>query len=397
MASTGKRRKKRTIERGISAWRGGYRVRITYNGHQYFIGTYDTLADARGARDIARSQCAVGTFVPPTETRRRARQAERDGQAQKLTVREWVEQWLTLPAQSGRNRGKPPTDSTVRTRRSSLTAHVLDTLGDIALVDVTPDQVAAILAGIDHPSARRNAGLAMRAMFNAAVKQGAGGLAVSPFREEVGAHQRSDTPGRFQMITPAQVVELTAAMPERLALVIPMATWCDMRKGEILGLQRRDFTRLDDPKHASVHIERQWLAKATPADYGPPKAGSARTVALPAAMVPAVVDHLDRFTGPSPEAPVFPSSRTPEHPASPNTLDVAWDRARRGIADGLRLHDLRAVGLTLYARAGATTADLMARGGHRDVGVAMRYQRDDPARDREVTDRMNTIIRGENT
>lgn len=382
------------LERGISEYRGGYRVRISIDSRQYFIGLFDTLTDAKAALARAKYQRAAGTFVPPVEVRRRARAQVKADQVENVTVREWAEEWLTLPVQSGRRKGQPVTPSTVRTRRSSLTAHVLDVLGDLRLVDVQPEQVVAVLAGIDGPSARRNAALALRAMFNAAVRRNAGGLTISPFHEEVGDYQRSTKAGRFEMITPATVRALTAAMPEWLALVVPLATWCDMRKGEILGLQRRDFTHLGNTTKATVTVDRQWLAKASPSRYGPPKVGSRRTVAIPASMVPAVIAHLDKFVGPGPESPVFPSPRIPTQPAAPNTIDLAWWAARKDLAPGLRFHDLRAVGLTEYARAGATTADLMARGGHKDVEVAMRYQRASAERDRALTDRLDDIIGG---
>lgn len=391
------RRKKRTIERGISEWQGGYRVRLTVNGRQYFIGQFDALTDARTALAIAKGQRAAGTFVPPVEVRRRARAAVKEREVEEVTVREWADRWLALPVQSGRRKGQPVSPSTRRTRRSSLGAHVLDTLGDLRLGDVTPEQIAAVLGGIDAPSARRNTALALRAMFNAAVRHHAGGLTASPFHEEVGDHQRSDKTGRFEMITPATVRALTAAMPEWLALVVPLATWCDMRKGEILGLQRCDFAHLENTTKATVTVDRQWMAKASPSRYGPPKAGSRRTVAIPASMVPAVIAHLDKFVGPGPESPVLPSPRIPTQPTAPNTIDLAWWRARKDLAPGLRFHDLRAVGLTEYARAGATTADIMARGGHKDVEVAMRYQRASAERDRDLTDRLNDIIGSEDS
>lgn len=382
------------LPRGISRYRGGYRVRISVDYYQHFIGVFDSLQDAKAALDKANGQKAVGTFEPPTQVRRRRRDEALKAKANALTVREWAKEWVTMPIQSGKRKGQAPSDSTIRTRRSSLTAHVLELLGDVPLAEVTPEQITTVLARIETPAARRNAGLAMRAMFNMAAKKGAGGLTASPFHEEVRDHEPVGIEGRFEMITPATVRALTEAMPARLALVVPLATWCDMRKGEILGLQRHDFQHLDDPKNATVDVERQWLAKATPPRYGPPKAGSRRTVAIPASLVPTIVDHLKAFTGNDADAPVFPSVRIPSQPTSPNSVDGAWDRAREDLAPGLRLHDLRAVGLTQYARAGATAMDLMARGGHRDLEVAMRYQRAGAERDRELTDRLDRMIGG---
>lgn len=52
---------------------------------------------------------------------------------------------------------------------------------------------------------------------------------------------------------------------------------------------------------------------------------------------------------------------------------------------GFRFHDLRHTGLTLYAQASATQAEIMARGRHRSPEVVARYQHVMIERDRENT------------
>ena len=51
--------------------------------------------------------------------------------------------------------------------------------------------------------------------------------------------------------TIAGVQALDAAMPEQLRLIVPLATWRQLRRGEILGLRRRDIDEL----HALVRIQ----------------------------------------------------------------------------------------------------------------------------------------------
>ena len=49
---------------------------------------------------------------------------------------------------------------------------------------------------------------------------------------------------RVHKIRPASVAELdalTAAMPDRLKLAVPLASWCALRVGEILELRRGDI------------------------------------------------------------------------------------------------------------------------------------------------------------
>ena len=63
------------LPRGVTRYRGRYRVRIDNEGRTHSLGMFDTLTDARAALDIARGQIARGRFVPPAE-RRAARMAE---------------------------------------------------------------------------------------------------------------------------------------------------------------------------------------------------------------------------------------------------------------------------------------------------------------------------------
>ncbi|MCI1788436.1 MAG: tyrosine-type recombinase/integrase [Actinomyces sp.] len=384
------------LPQGISVHNGRYRVRLFVDGVQHSLGVFQTLSDARAALDIARSEKARGTFVSPAEKRRQEREERARREAQVLTVKQWADQWLKLPIQAGKRKGQPVSAGTVRTRRSSLNAHILPVIGDVHLVDVKPAQINAVLAACPTDSARRNAALCLRAMFNVAVATGAGGLETSPFAAVVPEFEPVGLPGRYDMVTPAEVRQLADRMPGNLWLAVTLACWCDLRLGEILGLQRQDFTDLDKQDRAALRVERQWASKASPARYLPPKANSRRTIQIPSAILPEIRDHLARFAADGPEGPVFPSPVDPARPVSQTTVDKAWTRARDGVHPGLRMHDLRAVGLTEYARAGATLRDLMARGGHRDVSVAMKYQRAAAIDDRRVVDSLPIVVRTNN-
>lgn len=75
------------------------------------------------------------------------------------------------------------------------------------------------------------------------------------------------------------------------------------------------------------------------------------------------------------------------HQVHPRTLDRAWVVVRRSIGrSDLRWHDLRHSGLTWAAATGASTADLMRRGGHASPSAALRYQRATEDRDRALAD-----------
>ena len=67
----------------------------------------------------------------------------------------------------------------------------------------------------------------------------------------------------------------------------------------------------------------------------------------------------------------------------------ARDKAGR---PGFHFHSLRHTGLSAYAVQGATLAELLYRGGHTDVTVALRYQHASAARDRALTKRLSQQI-----
>ncbi|MGI8947359.1 MAG: hypothetical protein ACR2FV_05160 [Ornithinimicrobium sp.] len=82
------------LPRGLSLYRGRYRVRMDHEGRTVALGMFDTLGDAKAALNIARADVARGLFVPPAERRAvRKAQGERAAAAS-MTLRQWSEQWL---------------------------------------------------------------------------------------------------------------------------------------------------------------------------------------------------------------------------------------------------------------------------------------------------------------
>lgn len=57
----------------------------------------------------------------------------------------------------------------------------------------------------------------------------------------------------------------------------------------------------------------------------------------------------------------------------------------------MRVHDLRHVGATLAAQAGATTKELMSRLGHTTPGMATRYQIAAQERDVKIAEAMSKL------
>ena len=190
--------------------------------------------------------------------------------------------------------------------------------------------------------------------------------------------------------TVREVEELEEAMPEHLRLIVLLATWCQLRRAELLGLRRSDI----DLANGLLRIEqsRTITMRGKSLIKEPKSAAGRRTIAVPGFLTETIRDHLSRFTAPEADALVF--TGVTGVPLTGNVLQVAWQRARSkvGRAD-LRLHDLRHTGLTLAAATGATTVELMHRAGHSSSVAAMRYQHATKDRDRIIADALGAIAR----
>ena len=373
-----------------------YRVRVTYQGRVHECGEYRTKRLAELALDRYQAEAVLGTFVSPAEQRRKLRREREQKEAQKLTVAQWSQDWLALLETGGLDplNPAPRSPGTVTAYRSTLRTHILPGLGSTPLVEVSGDAIirAVQKAGEAGPGAARNTAKTLRSMLNAAVTRKVPGMTVSPFPRELKT-KKAPRRATEDIPTPGEVSKLAELMGD-YGLAVKLAAWCQLRIGEVLGLQRRDFQNLDRPDSATLTVERQWASKASPPGYAEPKSGSARKIAVPPALVPEIRAQLEKRVLDHPEAPVFPSTLNANRPISHNALGHRWSKIRNEVHPGLHFHSLRHAGLTAYAQLGATMAETMARGGHRDTEAAARYQHAGVARDRELAAKLTTMIEG---
>jgi integrase len=207
----------------------------------------------------------------------------------------------------------------------------------------------------------------------------------NPCRIKAGGREpRSERP----VLTVAQVFQLARMMPSRFVAMVLVTTFGSLRFGEVTALRRRDV----DTTVGLVGVQRAFTeVRGKGLVIGPPKSrAGVRTVALPAMVVPYLVEHLAEYVDPDPDALVFTGPKgAPIRRGNFNTL-VGWGKkvAELGVP-GLHFHDLRHTGNTLAAGAGASTKDLMARMGHDSVEAAMIYQHATAEADRAVADKLN--------
>lgn len=138
---------------------------------------------------------------------------------------------------------------TVELYRYLLDRYILPAFGRTDLSKITPLGVRtwhAELAG-QHPSTAAKAYRLLRAILNTAVADER--ITRNPCRVEgAGVEQPTERP----IASIREVDALTAAMPERLAMLVVLAAWSGLRRSELLALRRSDV----DLPHGPLRIQR---------------------------------------------------------------------------------------------------------------------------------------------
>jgi integrase len=300
----------------------------------------------------------------------------------KVTFGAYAAAWL-----AGRHiAGRPLKTRTREHYAAILDAHLLPAFGAKPLASITPADVRDWHAGalVDRPTLRAHAYSLLRTIFTSAVND-----------ELIGANP-ARIPGagrtkRVHAIRPASVAELgllTAAMPERLRLIVTLASWCALRFGEAIELRRGDVDL-----SAQVIRVRRAAVRTAGAGYTittPKSDAGVRDVDIPPHIIALIEQHLSKYVGIERDSLLFAADHGGH--LQPSTLYRHWYEARAvaGRPD-LRFHDLRHSGAVLAAATGATLAELMARLGHSTPQAAMRYQHVAAGRGREVAHLMSKL------
>lgn len=407
-------------QRGHHRWYWAMRVRTsTRDDHQLKRGTYATdreatadLETVRALLDIVRDddhatrrlgdQLVTATKrrgalrLPDAAEFRRRYGAGVDPLAATVTLNEWFEQWLA---------SKRRISDRTRTHYRTLTKIFRHHLGELRLDRIRGEHVADVLAWLDDRNdvirAARDAGEpippddmdprgrpdvatvntqiqhfgALRMVFRAAVQRRI--LIVSPCDHvEMPSATRFDAQF-WDARQAAQFLDGTAG--DRLALCYRLVLLGGLRRGEVTGLQWRDFSA----DFARVTVRRT-LTYAGPTKIvcGPPKTDSShRVVSLDAETTRLVREAVTRqrqerlvagagWAGPDNPRHDWVFARpdgTPEPPYA-----VARKFKRRAAELGLpviRFHDGRHTHASLQFEAGTDIKVISERLGHSSVGI----------------------------
>ena len=291
-----------------------------------------------------------------------------------VTFGVYAQRWLTNRQVAGR-----PIKARTREHYSAiLDDHLLPTFGHRQLAAIKPKDVRDWYETtlIDRPTMRSHAYSLLRTIMTSAVNDEH--IDANPARI-VGAGRAK----RVHKIRPASVAELgvlTSAMPERLRLMVTLASWCALRFGETVELRRGDI----DLSQEVIRIRRAAVrTKGTYSITTPKSDAGVRDVAIPPHIIPTIEQHLAKYVDKKRDSLVFPADNGGH--LQPSTLYRHWYRARHTAGrDDLRWHDLRHSGAVLAAATGASLAELMQRLGHSTPQAALRYQHVASGRPAEV-------------
>jgi len=251
-----------------------------------------------------------------------------------------------------------------------LRRHLLPTLGEMCLKDITPTIIRiwqTHLARTTGPTARAQSYRLVRTILNDAIRDEA--IVANPCTIRGGGttHHRERTPATID-----EVAGIANAVLPRYHFLIHLAAWSGLRRGELFDLRRGSFEFQGDRvlvtiTSAAVAINNKYVVGTTKST------ASRRTIHLPSHLVEPLKKHLAEFVDEDDDALVF-TTRHGTRVASSNLSQMLHRAARHVGRDDLRFHDLRHTGATITAQAGATAKELMNRLGHSSPRAALIYQ-----------------------
>lgn len=328
----------------------------------------------------------------------RSRGTYHDPRSGKRPLADYAEEWID----NGGSRGH----LAERTRdlyEDLLKRHIAPSIGRRAIGEISPSEVRSWYTALSREMQRRAAAprkdggervatgsarprqsyVLLRAVFNTALADGL--VAANPCQIRGAGTTRS--PER-PLMPVHDFVALMEAMPEDLRPPVALTFGAHLRLGEVVGLRRGDL----DADAARLRVERQVVQARGRLVTSTTKTDRVRTVDLPGTTMEAMRDYLASVPKSLPSAPLF--VRADGRAVTRAQLEYAFKKARA--ATGLsqyHFHDIRHAGLTLSAQGGATTRELMQRGGHSTSAAAMKYQHAADERGRVIAASLDAALR----
>ncbi|MFF8680228.1 tyrosine-type recombinase/integrase [Streptomyces sp. NPDC015237] len=329
--------------------------------------TYPTKTDAEVALTHIEADITRGQWADPD--------------AGKVHFGQYATAWLKDRKLAARSRER---------HESVIRLHLLPTFGERPLSSITTAQVRAwrtkCLERTGEPTVVK-AYQILRAVLNTAVDDEL--IRRNPCR--IKGADRYDVPER-PVLAVSEVYAVADSISPRYRLLVLLAAFAGLRFGELASLRRRDV----DTDGAALMVQRPQAEMQTGAlfDKAPKFNAGVRPVAFPTELLPDVKRHLDTYTGAGRDGHVFLGPQGGRLRRSNFRDDWINARKKAGVTADVHFHDLRHTGNTLAA-SGASLRELMTRMGHNTPRAALIYQHMVNGRDREIADRLGSMIRKE--
>lgn len=331
----------------------------------------------------------------------------------KATLRGFAATWME---------GRKLTPRTRENYEGLLRLHILPTLGDYELAKLSPAAVRAWHTKLDAQHERQAAAAysRLRSILNTAVDDGA--IPKNPCTiKGAGAIKSTERPfmpfAKFETLlievskwhealekengrrldkllasataSPEQVqaARVRTGTPDYMRALLALTFGAHLRLGEVIALKRMDL----DLKEGTLRVERQLQELKGGPQFLEPKMEERRTVIIPAPMLKIAREYVEKLPPAEPDAPLF--FRVEGVHLRRSHVADRWEQAREAVGLGeFHFHDLRHAGLTIVAQGGATTKEIMARGGHKSARAAMIYQHAAAEREQVVADQFGASM-----
>lgn len=368
--------------------------------------TFITKTDARTWLAGMHTKIARQEWEPPSTLAARRRAQAAAEMARSIGFSEYSDQWITMMRTAPKKNGKHRAVGTVRSYKGKVDGYLVPEFGDLQIREIDAGRIRALIERLDgipsplNPKSKFNGVTRPVLTVLMMILRQAARDGIIPAVPPVSVPRQAtvirdvDAGLDEDVASPAQVEALYTATPQQWAVMVLLAAWCQLRRAECLGLQRRDVEWLDDGG-AILHVRRQLSANT--GDYSSELKSEAgkRSLAVPRLMLERLRAHLRDHVSAEAKAPLVPTNIRGSVPLSNTRWGYVWMDSRDAVPSlppRFRFHDLRHAGLTIFAQEGATLAELMRRGGHSDIRVVLRYQHATLARDRELAERMSDRI-----
>jgi integrase len=261
--------------------------------------------------------------------------------------------------------------------------HVYPALGHLAMEVVTPSHIRHWLHGLTMArSYQRTIFANVSQVFTAAVADDLIGR--NPCRSRTVRKPVAD-PRQVMPWAPEQMADVHASLPDRYAILSPLAAGAGLRQGEVFGLAMDDI----DFRRRTISVRRQVKLTARNQPYfALPKGRKTRTVPMPNSVRAALLSHLEHFparlvtlpwdgpTGPLTSVALILTTRE-DKPVNRHYFNAKiWKPALR--ANGVPetrdngCHALRHYYASVLLDGGESIKTVSERLGHSDPGFTLR-------------------------